>query len=69
VHGGIDLRRIASGKATIGDLQRALTPLPLPSGRVAAGPMEMGSGLPTGGINVRVEISITSIAQELRLEG
>lgn len=68
VYGGIDLRRIASGKATIGDLQRALTPLPSP--KQPRRQVRHGDGLGTpDGMHARVEISITSIAQELRLEG
>ena len=69
VYGGIDLRRIASGKVTIGDLQRALTPLPSPRRPRRHGRNGDGLGTPNGGMHARVEISITSIAQELRLEG
>jgi DNA-binding transcriptional MerR regulator len=69
VYGGIDLRRIASGKATVGDLQRALTPLPSPKRPRRRGRNGDGLGTPDGGMHARVEISITSIAQELRLEG
>ena len=69
VYGGIALKRLASGKASIGDLQRALVPLPSP--KRTRRPMRNGDGVsaPDGGIHARVEISITSIAQELRLEG
>jgi hypothetical protein len=69
VYGGIELRRVASGKASIGDLQRALTPLSSP--RRPRRPMPTGDalGTPDGGTHARVEIRITSIAQELRLEG
>ena len=69
VYGGIDLRRIASGKVTIGDLQRALTPLPSPRRPRRHGRNGDGLGTPNGGMHARVEISITSIAQALRLEG
>ena len=69
VYGGIDLRRITSGKATIGDLQRALIPLPFPKPPRRRGRNRDGLGTPDGGMHARVEISITSIAQELRLEG
>ena len=69
VYGGIDLRRITSGKATIGDLQRALIPLPFPKPPRRRGRNGEGLGTPNGGMHARVEISITSIAQELRLEG
>jgi DNA-binding transcriptional MerR regulator len=69
VYGGIDLKRFASGKATIGDLQRALTPLPSPKRPRRHGRNGDGLGTPDGGMHARVEISITSIAQELRLEG
>jgi len=69
VYGGIDLRRIASGRATIGALQRALTPLPSPKRPRRHVPNGDGLGTPDGGMPARVEISITSIAQELRLEG
>ena len=69
VYGGIDLKRFASGKATVGDLQRALTPLPSPKRPRRHGRNGDGLGTPDGGIHARVEISITSIAQELRLEG
>ena len=68
VYGGIDLRRITSGKATIGDLQRALIPLPFPKPPRRRGRNGEGLGTPDG-MHARVEISITSIAQELRLEG
>ena len=68
VYGGIDLRRITSGKATIGDLQRALIPLPFPKPPRRRGRNGEGLGTPDG-MPARVEISITSIAQELRLEG
>ena len=68
VYGGIDLRRITSGKATIGDLQRALSPLPFPKPPRRRGRNGEGLGTPDG-MHARVEISITSIAQELRLEG
>jgi len=69
VYGGIELKRFASGKASIGDLQRALTPLPSPKRPRRRG--RNGDGLRTqdGETHARVEISITSIAQELRLEG
>ena len=68
VYGGIELKRFASGKASIGNLQRALIPLPSPkrSRLVRNGD---GGGVPNGGTRARVEISITTIAQELRLEG
>jgi hypothetical protein len=69
VYGGIDLRRIASGKATIVDLQRALTPLPSPRRPRRYGRNGDGLRPPDGGMHARVEISITSIAQALRLEG
>ena len=68
VYGGIDLRRIASGKATIADLQRVLSPLPSPRRPRRYGRNGEGLGTPDG-MHARVEISITSIAQELRLEG
>ena len=66
---GIELKRFVSGKASIGDLQRALTPLPSP--KRPRRPVRNGDGLRTqdGETHARVEISITSIAQELRLEG
>lgn len=68
VYGGIALRRFASGRASLGELQRALTPLPSPKPRR---PLRHGDGVgtPNGGTHARVEISITRIAQELRLEG
>jgi hypothetical protein len=61
LYGGIELKRLAAGKA---DLPRALTPLPS-SKHVR--PLRHGDG--NGGIRARMEISITTIAQELRLEG
>jgi len=69
VYGGIELRKFASRKASIGDLQRALAPLPAPRRSRRHGPNGDGLGTPNGGTHTRVEISITSIAQELRLEG
>jgi len=69
VYGGIELRRFASRKASIADLQRALAPLPSPKRPRGHGPNGDGLGAPDGGAHTRVEISITSIAQELRLEG
>ena len=69
VYGGIDLKRVASGKSTIGNLQRALTPLPSPKRPRRHVHDGDGLGTPDGGMHARVEISITSIAQELRLEG
>lgn len=59
VYGGIDLRKLASGKTSTGELQRALR-------HVAHGDERGG---PEGNTHARVEISITRIAQELRLEG
>jgi hypothetical protein len=69
VYGGIELRKFASRNALIGDLQRALTPLPAPKRPRRHAPNGDGLGTPNGGTHTRVEISITSIAQELRLEG
>ncbi len=69
VYGGIELRRLASGKPSSGDLQRALVPLPSPKRRRRPIPNGDGGSAPDGGMHTRVEISITSIAQELRLEG
>jgi len=69
VYGGIELRRLTSGKTSIGELQRALVPLPSPKRSRRHGPNGDGLGTPNGGTHTRVEISITSIAQELRLEG
>ena len=69
VYGGIELKRFVSGKASSSDLQRALAPLPSPKRPRRHGPSGDGLGLPDGGTHTRVEISITSIAQELRLEG
>jgi DNA-binding transcriptional MerR regulator len=67
VYGGIELRRLTSGKTSIGELQRALVPLPSPKRRhVSNG---AGLGAQDGETHARVEISITTIAQELRLEG
>jgi len=68
VYGGIALKRFASGKASLSALQRALVPLPSPtrSRLIRDGD---GFGVPDGGTRARVEISITTIAQELRLEG
>ncbi len=69
MYGGIALRRFASGKASIGDLQRALVPMPSPKRtrrHVANGDR---LGRLDGSPPARVEISITRIAQELRLEG
>ena len=63
VYGGIELRKVTSGKASLGDLQRALVPLPFPKQTRRHG--ANGNGSP----HARVEISITRIAQELRLEG
>jgi len=69
MYGGIELRRFASGKVSIGDLQRALPALPSPTRPRRHGPNGDGLMTPDGGTHTRVEISITSIAQELRLEG
>jgi len=69
VYGGIELKRLASGKASIGDLQRALVPLPSPKRRRRLIPNGDGGSAPDGGMHARVEISITTTAQELRLEG
>jgi hypothetical protein len=69
VYGGIELKRFASGKTSIGDLQRALTPLPSPTRPRRHGRNGNGLGTQDGETHARVEISITSIAQELRLEG
>lgn len=69
VYGGLELRRLAAGKTSISDLRRALTPLPSsrpPRRHVPNGELPEGSN---GGTHARVEISITRIAQELRLEG
>jgi len=68
VYGGIELKRFASGKTSMGDLQRALLPLSFSKRRR---PMRNGDGggTPNGGMRARVEISVTTIAQELRLEG
>jgi len=63
VYGGVDLKKLGrdKNKKSAGDLQRALV-LRTPSGR------KMGHGA-NGEIGVaRVEMSITRIAQELRLE-
>ena len=63
VYGGVDLKKLGRGKnkKSAGDLQRALA-LRTPSGR------KMAHGA-NGEIGVaRVEMSITRIAQELRLE-
>jgi hypothetical protein len=51
------------------DLQRALAPLPSPKRPRRHGSSGDGLGSPDGGTHTRAEISITSIAQELRLEG
>src|SRR5262249_1748286 len=71
VYGGIELRRLASGKTSmsIGELQRALVPLPSPKRTRRHVPNGDGLGPQDGEMHARVEISITSIAQELRLEG
>lgn len=69
VYGGIELKRFASRKASISDLQRALAPLPSPRRPRRRRPNGDGLGSPDGGTHTRMETSITSIAQELRLEG
>jgi len=69
VYGGIELRKVALGKASISDLQRALAPLPSPKRSRRHAPNGDRPGTPNGETHTRMEISITSIAQELRLEG
>src|SRR5437016_3928384 len=61
VYGGIELRKFASRKASISDLQRALAPLPSPTRPRRHGHNGDGLGTPNGGMPARVEISITSI--------
>jgi len=69
MYGGIELRRLASEKTSIGELQRALGPLPSPKRTRRHISNRAGLDTMDGETRARVEISITSIAQELRLEG
>jgi DNA-binding transcriptional MerR regulator len=66
VYGGIDLRRLRRGKPSSSELQRALAPLPprKPTAEAAGN----GAQAPAGNPHARMEISVTRIAQELRLE-
>ncbi len=66
VYGGIDLRRLRSGKKSTGDLHREFVPLPPTKRKLRQG---AHGGGPDGNAHARVEISVTRIAQELRLEG
>jgi DNA-binding transcriptional MerR regulator len=61
VYGGIDLRRLGRRRLSAGELQRALSPLP-------ARQRVNGDGRVVGNGHARVELSVTRIAQELRLE-
>lgn len=64
VYGGIDLKKLDTKKKSAADLQRALVerkPSGNKVGQAADGDLGEGSG-------ARVELSITRIAQELRLE-
>ncbi len=61
VYGGIDLRKLGRRPPSAADLQRALSPLP-------ARRRTNGDGSLVGNGQARVEISVTRIAQELRLE-
>lgn len=61
VYGGIDLRRLGRRRPSVAQLQHALTPLP-------ARHRANGDGSLIGNGQARVEISVTRIAQELRLE-
>lgn len=69
VYGGIDLRRLAAGKPSPGALQRALAP----RSSAQKTPRQVANGDERDGLegdaHARVEVSITRIAQELRLEG
>jgi DNA-binding transcriptional MerR regulator len=69
VYGGIELRRVTSGRPSVTDLRRALTPLPSSTRPRRQRPNGEVVGSPNGGAHASVDISITSIAQELRLEG
>jgi len=64
VYGGVDLKKLAREKKSAGDLQRALvlhTPSERKLGHGGNGDLGDGSG-------ARVALSVTRIAQELRLE-
>jgi DNA-binding transcriptional MerR regulator len=61
VYGGIDLKRLGRKKKSAGDLQRELV-LRTPSGQT------LGPGTNGESPGARVELSVTRIAQELRLE-
>ncbi len=65
VYGGIHLRRLGSGKKSTGDLHRELVPLPITKKKLR---QVANDGGPEGNAHARVEISVTRIAQELRLE-
>ena len=64
VYGGIDLQRLRRGKKSAGDLQRALV-IRMPAGRKLGHGTNDDFGESAG---ARVELSVTRIAQELRLE-
>jgi DNA-binding transcriptional MerR regulator len=65
-YGGIELRQLRRGRPSSGDLLRALGPLPPTKRRHHAD--GNGAETPAGSPHARMEISVTRIAQELRLE-
>lgn len=65
VYGGIDLRELASSKKSLRALERELA---RPKAIAGSGMLD-GFGGPEGSRHARVELSVTRIAEELRLDG
>lgn len=64
VYGGIDLREFLSSRKGPRALERALAP-----GKPVNGETGNGFGGPEGSKHARVEVSVTGIARDLRLDG
>ena len=68
VYGGIELADLMSGHGSQGALKQRLGPAKIRAGS-AVGAHDGEFGAPEGSRHARLEVSVTRIAQELRLEG
>lgn len=65
IYGGLDIQRLSTSKARRSDIERKLARSAAPGRQVT--PQDFGH--PEGSDHTRIEVSITRIARDLRLEG